>query len=78
MFHVIFWDTEDHCPRDICQSILEGLRDKRIRVHLISNILPEYNKNKTKYTIGLGDKHPNALAHGLIAQYVVENILRKQ
>jgi hypothetical protein len=78
MFHVIFWDTEDHCPRDICQAILEGFRDKRIRVHLISNILPEYNKNKAKYTIGLGDKHPNALAHGLIAKYVIENILSEQ
>jgi len=73
-FHVIFWDTQD-CPAERCREILEGLSKRNIRVHLISNILPDYKENELKYTIGYGDRHPSALAHELIARYVVDRVL---
>jgi hypothetical protein len=75
-FHVIFWDNEWHNVRGELDRVLQGLQAREIRVHLISNILPDYNVNSAKYLID-SDWHPNALAHRLIADYVVKNILKK-
>ncbi len=42
-----------------------------IELHLISDILPGFIENKAQYELGAYDKHPNAIAHQLIAEYVV-------
>jgi hypothetical protein len=71
-FHVILWDDKGK----LSDKIIELLRSERISTHLISNILPEYHEDKTKYRISPHDWHPNVLAHKLISKYVVHTILQ--
>ena len=74
-FHVIFWDYKpNHWDT---KKILEELSRKGIKTHLISSILPDFNRQKAKYEISPYDLHPNALAQETIAQYVVEEILNE-
>jgi hypothetical protein len=72
-FHVILWD-ENHNYK-YYSMVHEGLRKKGINHHLISNILPNFSVRRSDYEINQYDKHPNALAHTLIAQYIVQTIL---
>ena len=72
-FHVILWD-EGH-QDDNFQKLQRGLEEKRIALHLISQILPDFHSNPERYKIGPADPHPNAKAHEFMAKYVVENIL---
>jgi len=75
-FHIIFWDepleTEENL--EINKRILEGLKERGLNFHLISNILPNYLTDKSTYEISPHDKHPNALAHRHIAQYIIDEI----
>jgi len=71
-FQVIFWDTgQNH------EKIVAGLRKRDIQVHLVSDIfsvspghIAEYQLNPQK-----GEHHPNPLAHRLIAEYILANII---
>ena len=72
---MIFWDYKPN-HRDT-KKILEELSRKGIKTHLISSILPDFNRKKAKYEISPYDLHPNALAQETIAQYVVEDILNE-
>jgi len=71
-FYTILWDdkSDKHLDR-----IKYYLNFYKINVHLISNIIPDINDNKSKYSISPNDKHPNALANDIIATYIVENLL---
>jgi hypothetical protein len=72
-FHIILWDED---PNDKYYNMVqEGLRKKGINLHFISNILPNFSDQKSTYKIGPYERHPNALAHMYIAQYVVGVIL---
>lgn len=71
-FNVIYWDTEQN---DNEAAMINGLRARGIRVHLISDILPAYHDDPAAYELSPHDNHPNALAHQLIADYVVTKIL---
>jgi hypothetical protein len=78
-FHVILWDNMFR-QRDFVRFlplVLEGFRARQIRVHLISEIIPDYDGSapNTLYELHLHDSHPNALTHHLIAEYVVKTIL---
>ena len=73
---MIFWDYKPN-HRDT-KKILEELSRKGIKTHLISSILPDFNRQKAKYEISPYDLHPHALAQETIAQYVVEDILSSQ
>lgn len=78
-FHIILWDSMFQ-QRDFSRFlplVLEGFRKRQIQVHLISNIIPDYDGSapNTRYELHLHDSHPNALAHRLIAGYVAETIL---
>jgi hypothetical protein len=80
-FQIIFWDNSflaHEKPEEIIEwmNVLRYFKDKGINVHLISNILPDYQNNRLKYDISPYDKHPNVLAHRLIAEYIVKNILK--
>jgi hypothetical protein len=75
VFHVIFWDYKPN-HRDT-KKILGELSRKGIETHLISSILPDFNRQKAKYEISPYDLHPNALAQETIAQYVVGDILNE-
>jgi hypothetical protein len=72
-FHVLWWD-EDNIDN---QAIKGGLKEKGINVHLMSDILPNYEVDALNlaYRLHERDAHPNALANELIAQYVVSQIL---
>jgi hypothetical protein len=72
-FHVLLWDEENLDNR----TIREGLRQRDVDVHLMSEILPNYRPDQPNlaYRLHETDAHPNALANELIAQYVVGQIL---
>ena len=72
-FHVIFWDRAGYALSD---QIRDGLERAGIPYHLVSDILPNFSSDHASYQIGEFEHHPNARAHGLIAGYVAEEILK--
>ena len=76
-FHVIYWDNE-YISRVMAESakreVLNRLSGRGIRVHLISDILPDAN-DVSKYALDREDLHPTPLAHEIVSEYVVQNIL---
>ena len=76
-FHVIYWDNE-YMSRIMTKlakrEAVNRLIDRGIQVHLISDILPDAN-DESKYALDREDLHPTPLAHEMISDYVVENIL---
>jgi len=79
-FHVILWDNMfvKHDYLQFLPQVLDAFRNKHIRVHLVSEIIPDYDASvpNTKYEIHPHDSHPNPFTYRLIAQYVVTKILR--
>ncbi len=74
-FHVLFWNHTG----DTSKNILERLKSKGFRVHLISDILPDYyNKRISHYSISKYDQHPNPIAHKIIAKYVTTTIINQK
>ena len=73
-FHVVFWDFSGDSPVE--SKIIEGLKQKRIPIHLISTILPEYRGHEERFKIHHADGHPNSLAHDLLADYVSRVIMK--
>jgi hypothetical protein len=57
--------------------VLAAFRKKRVQVHLVSNIIPDYDASapNTKYEIHAHDSHPNPFTYRLLATYIVKNIL---
>jgi hypothetical protein len=78
-FHVLLWEN-DALDKDgtLAKQMLKGLRDKRIIVHRIDDILPGSANGKAEYYLGGWDLHPNAMADDRIAEYVVHNILKQK
>jgi len=70
-FHVIYWDEDDEGLSD---TVIEELSNKGITTHRIRDIIPDYNYEK--YNIKF-DGHPSPLAHQIIANYVVKEIIRE-
>ena len=72
-FHVLWWDEDDVDN----EAIRDGLEEKGIDVHLMSEILPNYEVGALNeaYRLHEKDPHPNALANEFIARYVVSEIL---
>ena len=73
IFHVLLWDEDNADNR----AIREGLRERGITVHLMSEILPNYRADELnqQYRLHERDMHPNAFAVELIAQYIVREIV---
>jgi hypothetical protein len=73
MFHVLFWDSEAKQS----EAILDDLGALGLNLYLISAILPEYDgsADDSVYMTHPRDRHPSALAHELIADFVVQKIL---
>ena len=73
-FHVIFWDIGPWIvPKELQKNILQGL-EKEINIHLITDILVDYDEKK--YLMNKYDSHPNSLANKIIAEYVVKKIIK--
>jgi hypothetical protein len=75
-FYVLFWDRfyDDNLTEDR-EELLRSLGDKGIRVRLVSNIIQD--NSIAKYSIAKRDWHPNAFANKLVAEYVINNILKE-
>lgn len=79
-FHVLLWDNmfrqQDFLP--LLRPILDGLKSQQIAVHLLSNIIPDYDGSvpDTRYELDARDSHPNPLTHRLLASYIASEILR--
>lgn len=72
-FHVLFWD--DGHP--LSNKLMRRLDEAGLRLHPISQILPQFGTNPGAYHLSEHDPHPNPLAHARIAEYVTERILRR-
>ncbi len=71
-FHVIFWDKRDSALSD---KLVAGYQARGLRLHRISNILPGYREADLRYRLDPDDRHPNALAYNLIADYIGRAII---
>ena len=72
-FKVLLWDKEKDDERVV--KIKEKLRENDISFTLVSEILPDLQEDNVLYQIGPTERHPNGLAHQLIAEYVVEHMV---
>ena len=72
-FHVIVWDVE---PSRHLAEVIDALKQRGIRVHLISDIITGIVQQREDYRIHQHDGHPNKLAHDRIAEYVSRHIVR--
>ncbi len=75
-FHVILWDNTH--SKAILNRVVSDLNKFDIKIHFISDIIPDYSKNRKKYVISKYDGHPSPLAHDIIANYVVKTILNEE
>jgi hypothetical protein len=78
-FHIILWDNMfvQHDFLQFLPQVLDELRNKHVPVHLVSEIIPDYDAGapNTKYEIHRYDGHPNPFTYRLIATYVAKHIL---
>jgi len=74
-FHVILWSEMPQLGQPVYEELLAGFTRLGIQVHLASDILPDYKKDPTRYYLNPVDRHPNALANRIMAQYVLSKIL---
>ncbi len=72
-FHVLFWDFDDDLP--IAGQILQQLHEHKITVHPMSIILPNFPADERRYEISPYDRHPNAIAHEMIADFVAYRLV---
>lgn len=73
-FHMILWGGHETNR----EPIIRLLNERDIPLHLIEKILPDYSDHKLMYAIVPNyDNHPNALANELIADYIINHILKK-
>ena len=75
-FDIIYWnDWSGGYVTELDRKITERFKNEGIKVHLVSEILPDFNKHCSYYTIP-SDGHPNSLANKYLANYIVQNIVR--
>jgi len=74
-FHVLYWDFKDDLP--IVGEVLQQLREHNVTVHPVSTILPNFPADEPRYEISPYDRHPNAMAHEMIADFVAGSLLQQ-
>lgn len=72
--HVILWDYDD--DREVVKQIQQALAHQAVQVSIVSTILPDFPANRAQYEISPYDRHPNALAHAIIAKFVAHALVR--
>ena len=75
--HFILWDSHDLSNEtEITESnaITAWLENQNFKWFLVSEILPQYTKNRLQYGLHQCDTHPNALANELIAKFLAHKI----
>lgn len=74
-FHIILWPNQNvPQQRYAYEKLRDGFRQMGIPLHLVEDILPGYDTDRSKYILGPADHHPNALADRLLAQYILSQI----
>ena len=76
-FHVILWRNFDK-DQNVYGELQRDFARMNIPVHLVDDIIPDYNANFEKYSLSPLDRHPNALADRMLANYVVTRILSRK
>jgi hypothetical protein len=71
-FHILLWDWTHGADN----YIFDALASNDITIHDITSILPDNGLSNMKYKISPYDKHPNAFANKLIADYIVSHIIQ--
>ena len=71
-FHVIFWDYDD--DREVVEAVQRELARQGIAVSAVSSILPNFPTYRARYEISPYDRHPNAMAHEMIADFVAQSL----
>ena len=72
-FHVIFWDYDDDAV--VGEQIQTQLKGLGVSVHPVSSILTNFPAARAEYEISPYDRHPNAQAHALIADFVAQRLV---
>lgn len=75
-FHIILRQNFDY-EQARYQELQKEFSQMNIPVHLLENILPDYNADPQRYWLNPHDRHPNSLQNRLIAEYVVTKILSR-
>jgi len=76
-FHVILWPNQDAPQqRYAYEKMREVFRQTEIPIHLVEDILPGYNTDRSPYILSSADHHPNALANRLPARYALNKIVQ--
>ncbi len=71
-FYVVYWDRDSKTKHS--EMIIERFREINISLHLISDILPDFFRDRDRYRINPRDDHPNSVANRLIATYLAETV----
>jgi hypothetical protein len=73
-FHVLLWDNKASPDKE---TVLRELEAQGIPLHHISAIIPDIDEHPAIYRLAFPyDWHPSARAYELIAEYVVNEIIR--
>jgi hypothetical protein len=74
-FHVILWPT---VPEEQAgyEKLRDGFRRMGIPLHSVEDILPGYDTDQLKFILSSVDHHPNALADQLVAEYILNKIIK--
>lgn len=73
-FDVLLWDK--HWKQD--PEFWQGLERFGLRVHFVSEILPDLRKQPGRYALGPHDGHPNAEVNDRVARWYVREILGEE
>lgn len=74
-FHVLFWDYEEGTQDT--QWIQQTLAQHHVPVTTMSQILQDFHADRGRYEIHPDDRHPNALAHAQIAEFVAQRLVNR-
>lgn len=74
-FHVLLWDFDD--SKQESEWILQTLAQHHVPVTPMSQILRDFPADRARYEIHPNDRHPNALAHAQIAEFVAQRLVNR-
>lgn len=74
-FHTILWPNDAY--PGVNERLRRGLESRGIRLHLVGEIVPDYDSNRAAYELHAADRHPNAKTYDLLADYVLDEIVRR-
>lgn len=72
-FHVLLWDFDD--SKQEAEWIQQTLAQHHVPVTTMSQILRDFPRDRGRYEIHPNDRHPNALAHAQIADFVAQHLV---